>query len=234
MRSLFLLPFLAAMAVLGFAMQAAGQAADGVRRLVRGVANLMLAAGLSGLTALLVTLWAEHQGYAHDGLLGLLTLPVAFPLYTRWLFRRTARTERARKGRGRWTAPHLAAVPEPADDVPVSRAFDASARLFPKRRRELDALRAPCAHLLRLPSDDMLDPDYQESLLLVRRHIPELVAQTEALLPLSSEAERNERLDRLWASLESIAGRADAIVECVKRLRSDRLDAHHIRVQSAS
>lgn len=120
---------------------------------------------------------------------------------------------------------------EPDGDENVGKAWEQAADLLPRDAARLNAERAACARLLRAASINGMDAELRDCAVLIRRHVPDLVAHTAAMMQDSDRAEHAELGEDLAASLTAIAARAREAVDLHRSAVRDGLAARHAHVR---
>jgi hypothetical protein len=92
--------------------------------------------------------------------------------------------------------------PEPAGDESIGAAWILAEKIIPDGARRLPPMRAACAQLLHAANADGFDQALREGAILVRKHVPDLVKDTEALLRTADPDERDQLATDLSTSLE--------------------------------
>lgn len=120
---------------------------------------------------------------------------------------------------------------EPDGDEDVGKAWEHAADLLPRDAARLNAERAACARLLRAASTNGMDAELRDCAVVIRRHVPDLVAHTAAMMQDADRAEHAELGEDLAASLTAIAARAREAVDLHRSAARDGLAARHAHVR---
>jgi len=206
----------------------------GFSSVLRGAANLVIAAVTSVIVGLGFGLGGTAFGTADPMADALLAAILAFPL-TIWALerrhRRRAGHTRAFAHRGQPRG-RSALAPEPAADDAVATAWTRAVRLAPLQRQRLVSAREACAYVLHWSEGHPFDMDAMECAVLIRKRLPELIEQTSNYCELSGKAERREAIDNMVRDCESLGLMALRRVEGSKMRIGDSLAATRAHIAS--
>lgn len=183
--------------------------ADWFARLATALLGGAAAAAAGGF---LVALIAEAEQAADPRAAGSLAGAILFPLATAALFWWQGRARvRAAAAADRHMA--MARRLEPPGDAALAASWDIALALARPGDRRLAAARRACARLLHAADATPLDVEAMDCAIIIRRHIPDLIAHTAALCENAGREEAQGLTEDMIASIEKIAADADRLNE---------------------
>lgn len=204
-----------------------------IAAVMAAAAALAMAALAGGAAAMLITSIAQTAGMAQPGLAGSAAGIIVFLLVAALLLRRLFGT---RRGRVQAASEARETVPLPAErDAAVRGAWDRAQHLVPRAAlAQVASARADCAVLLDMAEGDALDIAVIDLAALVRRNVPALVQQVDALWRNAPRAEQDEQARGLADDLISLGAAARPFVARNRENLRDRLAAirNHVAAQT--
>jgi hypothetical protein len=200
---------------------------------VRALALLLraaLVAGLAGVTGLavgsVVHLYSSYDETTVGIMAGAISLPV-------WLL---ALGFLGRRHRPKvlpdtvW----LDTVPRQGEDAPLAAAWASVLSLLPSCRKRLSQARETSQTLLRQSEADPLNLALLESAVLIRKHIPALVAKASAVWPSLTAHERKQHANDVIEAIEQLSEAGERVrAEQQQSLRDDlRSLLIHVRART--
>lgn len=204
-----------------------------IAAVLAAAAALAVAALAGGAAAMLITSIAQTAGMAEYGLAGGAAGLTVFLLSAALLLQRMFG---ARRGADQSASDVRETVPLPVErDAAVRGAWDRASHLVPKAAvAQVVSARADCAALLDMADGDALDIAVIDLAALVRRNVPALVQQVDALWRDAPRAEQAELAQGLAEDLISLGTAARPFVARNRERLHDQLAAtrNHVAVQT--